>query len=322
MARMRTPAAVLATVLALWPAVAAAEDAEALVEQGIELREAHREEEALAKFERAHALAPTPRTRAQIALAKQALGRWAAAEADLVVALAATGDAWIAKHRAALEGALATIRTHLGDLVLSGGADGAEVVIDGVRVGTLPLGALRLEVGTHALEVTRRGFYSVSKPVMIQSEVPARVALDMRSHAAGEGDEVPAKPPASPARSSLGYVVAGVGMGVAGLGLVGLGIGGIVARGAQVSAYNDDASCPPIDAATKPAACQARVDSARTWEAVGIVGFVGGAALLVGGAAVILIGSIGDSSRGPGRTNGAAFGCLQSPVGVACSGRF
>lgn len=303
---------------------------EALVEQGLQSREARRDEEALAKFERAHAIAPTPRTRAQIALAEQALGRWAAAEVDLAGALASK-DPWIAKHRATLEAALGTIRAHLGDLVVSGGIEGAEVTVDGARVGALPLaGPLRLEVGTHTLEVARHGFYPVSKPVAIVADAPARVALDMLPRSSGERDTPPppppiatiqpppaVQPPASPpSRSSLGFTVAGVGVGVAGLGLVGLGIGGIAARGAQVSAYNEDATCPPIDAPSKPAPCQARVDSARTWETVGIVGFVAGAALVSGGAAVVLLGALGGS--GPK----AAFGCVPSYAGLVCDGRF
>ena len=320
---MRFRCAALAAVLLAWPVAARAEDPEALVEQGLQLREARRDEEALAKFERAHAIAPSPRTRAQIALAKQALGRWAAAETDLADALAAMADPWIAKHRAALEGALVTIRTHLGDLVVTGGVEGADVTVDGARVGALPLaGPVRLEVGTHTLEVTRRGFYSVSKPVAIQSDAPARVALDMRARApddAGDGARPPpiaTPPPATTSSSGLGFTVAGVAMGVAGLGLVGLGIGGVVARGAQVSAYNDDATCPPIDAPMKPAACQSRVDSARTWEAVGVVGFVAGAALVAGGAVVMILGGAA------GAKPAASISCAPSFGGVACAGRF
>lgn len=319
----------LVGVLWLMPGAATAEDADSLVEQGIELREARRDEEALVKFQRAHALAPTPRTRAQIALAEQALGRWAAAEADLVAALGATSDPWILRQRAALEGALSTIRAHLGDLVLSGGAESAEVVVDGARLAVLPLaGPLRLEVGTHALEVTRPGFFPVSRPITIQADVPVRVALDMRPRLNAMAEGMPVgvsagvpiagRVPVAPVRtapSSLGFTVAGLGVGLAGLGLVGLGAAGLVARAGQVSAYNDDASCPPIDAATKPAACQARVDSARTWEVVGAVGLAGGVVLVLAGTAVVLLGSL----AGGGRT---ALLCSPSPAGVLCAGRF
>src|SRR5258708_5335035 len=89
------------------------DDTGSLLQHGVELRREHRDQEALEVFTQALSLAPTPVARAQMALAKQALGRWIDAERDLSEALASDRDAWIAKNRDALDGALADIVSHL-----------------------------------------------------------------------------------------------------------------------------------------------------------------------------------------------------------------
>src|SRR5262245_36505817 len=86
---------------------------EALIESGLRLRREHRDAEALVQFKRAHEANPTPRTRAQIGFAEQALAQWHEAEGDVEAALAAKDDPWIAGHLKALETALTAIRQHL-----------------------------------------------------------------------------------------------------------------------------------------------------------------------------------------------------------------
>src|SRR5438552_4906258 len=90
-----------------------AREADDAMHHGVQLRRERRDEEALAEFRRANTLAPTPRARAQMGLAEQALARWAEADADLRAALASKDDDWIARNRAELESALAIIDGHL-----------------------------------------------------------------------------------------------------------------------------------------------------------------------------------------------------------------
>ncbi len=169
----------LALALVLWCSSANAEDTEQMIERGIQLREQGKDEEALAQFQRAFQTTPSPRAKAQIALAEQALGRWLSAGKDLTVALASASDAWIAKHKTALDGALATIQTHLGDLVLIGGIAGADVKIDGAKAATLPASVpVRLDVGTHTLEISAAGYYPIVQPVSIRAETPTRVSVE------------------------------------------------------------------------------------------------------------------------------------------------
>jgi hypothetical protein len=287
-----------------WAAPARADDAnripasggpDALIDQGLELREHGKDAEALALFQQAFRESPSPRAKAQIALAEQALGRWALAEKDLTAALASADDPWIAKYKDALDGALVTVRTHLGDLILNGGVAGADVLVDGVKTAVLPPpGPLRLVVGTHTLEVRADGYYPFSQPVTIRADAPAAVSVEMHVRAAAaapKSDAALAPPPPSlrppeprahPQRT-VGVVIAVSAAAPLALGFVGLGL-----RASEVSAYNADATCPGLSSPTQPAGCQSHIDAAGTWQAVTIAGFVAAGVLAVTGLVVAL----------------------------------
>lgn len=152
------------------PGVTEVAESDALILEGVKLREQGKDAEALAVFVRAQALAPTPRALAQRALAEQALGDWVQADAHLREALAASDDPWIARNRQALDGALAVIGDHLGQLQVNGGVAGAELRLDGQLVGTLPLGGpLRVVVGRPMLEVTAAGYHPVRREIAIKA---------------------------------------------------------------------------------------------------------------------------------------------------------
>ncbi|MDB5213203.1 MAG: hypothetical protein JWO86_1130, partial [Myxococcaceae bacterium] len=162
-------------------AFAAPEDpeAEALINRGIDLREHGKDDEALAVFKKALAKSPSPRARAQVALAEQALGIWTAAESDLVLCLAAADDPWITKNRAALEAALGVVRRHLGSLEIRG-TEGADVVLDGVRLGTLPAAApFRVEAGRRTLELRAKGFHPTARNIEIAPGSVTRETMNL-----------------------------------------------------------------------------------------------------------------------------------------------
>jgi tetratricopeptide (TPR) repeat protein len=82
------------------------------IRHGIALREAGDDAAALLEFQHAFDQSHRPLALAQMGLAEQALGHWADAEAHLRAALAAQGDAWIDRHREALQDAYAVIVQH------------------------------------------------------------------------------------------------------------------------------------------------------------------------------------------------------------------
>jgi hypothetical protein len=96
-------------------------------------------------------------------LAEQALGQWSLAEQHLHEALAANGDAWVSTRRTILMNATTVVAHHLGNILVTGpSSGGAHVLLDGIDVGPLPLlSPVRMETGSHLLEVRAAGFYPV-----------------------------------------------------------------------------------------------------------------------------------------------------------------
>jgi hypothetical protein len=301
MARVRRPLAFSLVLVGLslgWAPRARADEPDALIEQGLQLREHGQDAQALALFEQAFRASPSPRAKAQIALAEQALGRWVVAERDLAAALASDADPWIAKYKDALEGALATVRTHLGDLIINGGVAGADVKVDGVATAVLPpAGPLRLVVGTHTLEVRAEGYYPFSQPVTIRADSPAAVTLEMQVRLAEPTPKLEVRapqtgtpPPRPPAAVPLGGTqrVAGIALALSSAAPLALGFIGLGVRASEVSAYNADATCPGLSSPTQPTSCQAHIDAAGTWQGVSLVGFVAAGALAASGIVVAL----------------------------------
>jgi hypothetical protein len=216
-----------------------ADGAESLVREGIALRSAFRDAEALEKFQGAYEISKTPRIEAQMGAAEQALGRWVDAEAHLAHALAAPGDAWISKNRATLQNALRTIRSHIGSLEILGKPPGAEILIEGEVVGRLPLAApLHLPVGKTTLELRAPGYFTVTRGVTIEAEKPTRETVVMRKEESG-------------GQSASGSTTSGPGAAAAGPVASGLGAVGLAAASSRPSAETPGPPRAP-EATTNP----------------------------------------------------------------------
>jgi hypothetical protein len=170
--------AILSVMIGAAPA--RAEDQDALVRQGVELRRQGKEQEALETFQRAAAIKKTPRVMAQVAFAEQALGQWVKAERDLKLALQAKNDPWIVKNRATIDEAMSAIASHLGSLEVWGTPAGAEVLVDGEVVGALPSsGAIRLRRGEVSITVRHAGYAEVTRSVEIGRGALTRENVDL-----------------------------------------------------------------------------------------------------------------------------------------------
>lgn len=155
--------------------------ADALIDQGIKLRQKRELPEALDIFQRAHALSPSGRTLAQIGLTEANLKRWVDAETHLVAALDSHDTPWIAtpKNRDAIQGALALVRTHIG-LVSIVGPAGAEIAVAGVSVGRLPLpAAIHVPEGRARIEGSADGREASSASLLVPGGREMTVHLDL-----------------------------------------------------------------------------------------------------------------------------------------------
>ncbi|MEM6962386.1 MAG: PEGA domain-containing protein, partial [Myxococcota bacterium] len=157
------------------------EDAERLIRQGIAARRQGRDEDAVAFFEEALQFHYTPRASAQLGLGCQAVGRWACADRYLTQALEARTDPWIERNRRHLERAIGIVQANLGTMLISGGVDGARVLVDGQELARLPMTEpSAVGIGSHVLEVVAEGYYRVSRPIQIEAGQLRREAVVLR----------------------------------------------------------------------------------------------------------------------------------------------
>src|SRR5262249_46220504 len=106
-------------------AYAADRTADSMITKGLELRREGKPDQALEMFQRAHALAPSPRTLGQMGIVEGTLEHWTDAEDHLTAALAAPDDPWVKKNQTVLQTALDSVKAHIGQLVFSGTAGAA-----------------------------------------------------------------------------------------------------------------------------------------------------------------------------------------------------
>lgn len=279
------------------------EEANAAIARGVALRQGGNDDEALAAFRQADQIFPSPRAKAQIALAEQALGQWVAAERDLRLALSAENDPWIQRNREPLAAALTQIASRLGSLEVRCAVAGAELFINEERVASLPLAEpVRVPVGTISIEVRAAGHSSQRRAVEVTSGARLREVFTLvAARASGTGDGPDngsnngsnngaggSNGRANGGRDGGEARAAGVPVGpivVLGAGAVSLGLAGVFAglRGGAMSACRYVAASDTLECATTADANRARAGAGFT---TGLnVTLIGGALLVAGGGA-------------------------------------
>ena len=154
--------------------------ADALITKGLELRREGRALDAIELFQKAAAIAPTPRSFGQLGLAESAVEHWSDAEEHLNTALAAPQEPWVKKNRGSLDQAVTLVRTHIGQISLTGPA-GSAVVISGRSVGSLPLGkSIRVNSGPAIVTASAPGFrqFEMSVPIEVGKETQLKIILE------------------------------------------------------------------------------------------------------------------------------------------------
>ncbi|MCB9594545.1 MAG: PEGA domain-containing protein [Sandaracinaceae bacterium] len=283
---------VLFTSLQVAGLASAQDTAATLVEQGLDLREQGDDEGALARFEAAYRLDPSPRTLAQIALAEMATSRWLQAEEHLTQALA-TQHEWIETNRVALNGAMAGIRDHIGRLQVEATPEGAELWIGGQRVGTLPLPApLPRDPGDIEIEIRADGYQTQQQSVRLVGGQITRLVVALQAEGGDEPELVSADDATGTTSSGggglsiPGIVVLAVGGAAMVTGAVLLGVG-----------FADKAALESPDGMpTWTESEQARADQVPVLVGAGEVALFAGAAAVVAGVVLLIVdGGGGDS---------------------------
>ena len=316
-------------IAAVAPTTVHADDAseEPLVQRGLELRRRGEDAEALRAFEQAYEARPSPRVRAQIALAHQALGMWIEAETGLLDALDAKDDVWITRNRSPLETALASVQRHLAWLEVTVNVPDAQILANGVVLRVVPGNASRVVAGVVVLEVRADGYEPVQRRLEIAASgrarevvTLARVVVAAPSPSATAPSERPsqrdavASAPSSDARRTVAWLTAGGAVVFLATGIV-----AHVARENLAGIYLDDSRCF-YGTQSREERCGSYRQSAQAaqWVAIGSYAVAGIAAT----ASVYLFFSTPASrSRGVG-ARGPTWRCAPGVLSVACDGEF
>jgi hypothetical protein len=281
----------LSLLLSVSLAHAQSPTADELLEHGVALREDGRDDEALAIFHRAYDTEPSAHAMAQIALAEHALGRLVDSEVHLVEALASDTDRFVRRNRELLEQALVEIRTQLSDLTLTGGVDGAEVLVDSIVRGTMPLpGTLRVQAGTARVAVRADGYEPYSRNLIVEAGAPITldVVLEPVPVAVAtvvEPEPTPAPPgpmPDRPRAHETNEWRFPVGIALAAAGVVGIGIA------SGLMAWREDNARARLTCSDVDPACRAHYGTAVDAETAGIATFVVSGLLAAAGAGLLI----------------------------------
>lgn len=334
----------IAIVIVAWstPALADAAEVEALIAKGNELRRAGTPGPALPYFQKAYELARTPRTTGQLGLAELAAGYPVDAEAHLSVALQTPNDPSIAKYQQILADALALARRQIGELTIEGNPAGADVIVNGHSVGTLPL-QLPIKLAARNAEiVVRAPGYSEQRemmPIAGGQRHSLTVNLQAIAKAADPAPTVvvaPSPAPAPPSASapvtpaptivdgprasaSASHSSTRTAAWVAGGGaIVALAAGVALHFAARTNASRFNGPCNEL---ADPFADQSCKDTYDAWQfdKVGsIVGYAASGALAVTSAVLFWTSRPTPADA----TTHAHFHCTPTPTGIGCQGAF
>jgi hypothetical protein len=329
-------------LLAVAPAQAAtdAEQAEALIREGVKLRANDNTAKALPLFEQAYQLSRTPRAAAQLGLCELELADYLAAERHLGEALAAP-DAWVTKNKATLKKPLETARASIGELVLTLSPATADVMVNHKLVDRALLGApIRLGKGSVDVEVRAPGYEPAHDTVTIvggKQELRryTLVAMPVASVVAPEPAPAPNPGPAvtlaapSQAGEHRNTRLAAWITGGAAVGALVLGTVEAFSAASKRDAFNNHTSVVggvsyhDCGTANLSPVCKTLNDDYDQSLALSIVGFVVTGALAATSSVLFVLSS---GHGGPAERDGAgrAFACVPDPVGrgVGCSLRF
>jgi hypothetical protein len=325
----------LATVLSVSSSARAEESAEveAILKRGIQLRRDGQDEAALAVFQEAEAQAPSSvRVLLHVATAAQAASKWLLADEYLKKADSHNNDPYYIRYRAEIDEVRSTTAQRVGHFRAVGEPSGAEVILNGQVVGTLPMeNPKTLEAGTYVLEVNKPGFYRLRRPISVPGGVLTRETVELNERTGNAPDPndpgaTPAEPPSFWASSGMTWTLAGVAAAAG----VTSGVSFFL-RERAAKHWNDDGRCLSPAAnevnSTRADLCGNVRNDVDIAEQVGIVSGVVGIAF-AGAALTHWIATSGssepssDSTARHERKNTGSVQCSPGLMTLVCNGSF
>lgn len=181
--------------------------------KGVELFEEGDYQAALIEFKRSYELVPKHEVLYNIGQVHFQLQDYASALKALERYLQ-EGDRKIpAARRSDVERDLEKLRSRIATLVVKTNLPGADVLVDGVKVGTTPLREpLLLSSGKRRIEATKEGFRTASTTEELAGQEQREIALELRPEASdgtdGAGRDGSASTAVAPPKTAIGPIVA------------------------------------------------------------------------------------------------------------------
>jgi hypothetical protein len=302
-------------------------EVEELIRKGNELRRQKRDPVALPYFRQAYDLDRSPRTSAQLGLVESALGYWLAAEEHLAEALSSPGHPWLVQHLPLIKETLGSVRQNICELDVLGSPAGAEVLVNGRTVGTLPLARpVRLVAGTVQVTVRAPGYTEASSTVNARGGGSERVTLTLAAASgyAAPGPVSTPAPSAGPAPAPGGYYApppADVGLAagsrpagwlrptawvVSAVALAAAGFGGyeVLQQRSHKQKFDDyvrpgtrDQPCAVLAVGRGGPPCDTYYKDAEAASRLAVVGFVSAGVLAAAGIVAFIVSGDGDDRR-------------------------
>lgn len=177
------PAATSAT-----PTTAATAEARERFQRGVTLYREGSFDAALAEFKRAYEIAPNYRILYNLAQVQVERHDSVAALNLFGQYLQQGGSEIEADRRAQVERDMQSLRGRVADLSVESNVSAAQLTIDGVDAGTLPLaGPVQVNSGVRQVVLAKPGYQSVSKSVTIAGAQPLKLTLNLEPLAATSG---------------------------------------------------------------------------------------------------------------------------------------
>jgi len=311
---------------------------EDLIQQGIALRRAAKDEAALAVFLKAEKRAPNSvRILLHATTAAQGCGKWVMAHSYLRRASLYRTDPYYQRYRSAIRTVEDTVEQHVGQFRTLGAPVGAEVLLNGQRVGVLPMDeAVVVEVGAYELEVSKPGYFPLRRPVTVAGGGGlSQESVELSSMDAVAGP-MTSRGPLTIERERNAEVQISDGAGASplrarwvtwalaggSLALLGTSAALFAVREQRATTWNDDSACLNRDMPlqTRESVCGGVRQDAVTAERLGIV--AGALGIGLGGAAVAHW--FFTSPRPMIGTEHASYtpSCVVGPTRVACQAAF
>lgn len=238
--------------IAAGPAAAASSNVDAArthFQRGTEFYREGNYDAALAEFAEAQRLAPNYRLLYNIGQVQAERHDYVAAVRTLMDYLAQGGADLQEERRSQVQTEIASLKTKISELTVTSNVPGAEVSVDGVPMGLLPLSApLLVSAGSRRITLTKRGYTTVERTITVTGEDKATIDVPLLAATVAAPTKVEPRVAPAPLHESSSHVGVWVSVIAAGGFAAGATTFGLMAR-SKNSQLDEQLDKQPLDAA-------------------------------------------------------------------------